>query len=354
MKTKFFIGKLGILALAVCLWGCSDDSVTVTGITVDRETLPMDLGDKVQVTVQPVPAGVSFDVRQVKWKSSDEMCATVTQFGIVSAVESGTATITATYNGQSIDIPVTIDDPVGDLPKRKGSWLFDDANALFKADLGNDLVPAKGGVGGAPFVAPTPDISGYSAVVGPKTYVGSVNGAIRVQKNYYLQAIHGIAPNPLKVNEYTVMWDIKYPASDSQADSFKALLQASPTNSNDADVFIVGKKMGQSHSGRSEEEDVTPDVWHRIVVSVKCGTFIRYYCDGKYLKTNSGEGIDPRGIDGESSLESTVLFLCDGDNDGITPEEAVYDCSEIAIWDVALTDAQVGKLDRRMRAGFHD
>jgi hypothetical protein len=190
-----------------------------------------------------------------------------------------------------------------------------------------------------------------------------------VDRGYFLQATHGMTPNggakadgsPAEyVNEYTIMWRVKF----SNADEWNGLLQTDPANSNDADVFVHAYDMGQSWSGESATDKVTNDQWHVLVISMKIGEdgFGRYYINGEYAQTNSGEPGNTVGrahdVDGNSAIQALVLFMAD--NDGEDPNNSkvngegdrvlpnTIDVAEIAIWDVAFTDADVTKLQVKL------
>ncbi|GHT74263.1 hypothetical protein FACS189456_5530 [Bacteroidia bacterium] len=192
-------------------------------------------------------------------------------------------------------------------------------------------------------------VFGYSNGQGD-VFNGSAQGVLMSANNW------GVYGGGTMVNEYTVSWVIKF----SDAAKWTGLLQTDPANSNDADVFVHGNEMGQSWSGTSATEGVvTNDVWHVLVISMKIGEngFGRYYCDGTYLKTNSGEPGNEVGraheVDGNSALDlATVLFLAD--NDGEDPDNTdgvpnTVEVSDIRIWDVALTDDDVQKLNVKLK-----
>lgn len=71
-----------------------ENKVSVTSITVDKTSVELKENDttKLTATVAPVDAAC----KDVKWTSSDESIATVSQDGTVTAIKAGTVTITAT------------------------------------------------------------------------------------------------------------------------------------------------------------------------------------------------------------------------------------------------------------------
>ena len=81
---------------------------TVTGVSLDKTTLSLDIGasETLTATVTPADAGN----KNVTWSSSDETVATVDATGKVTAVAAGTATITVTTadGGKSATCEVTV------------------------------------------------------------------------------------------------------------------------------------------------------------------------------------------------------------------------------------------------------
>lgn len=68
--------------------------VLVTGVTLDQTTATLLKGNEIQLVATVAPADA--EDKSVTWSTNNEAVATVTQTGIVSAVEAGTATITVT------------------------------------------------------------------------------------------------------------------------------------------------------------------------------------------------------------------------------------------------------------------
>jgi uncharacterized protein (TIGR02145 family) len=94
--------------------GCgSDDPIAVTGVTLNESALVLTVGDTETLiaTVHPRDA----DNQVVAWTSSNTEVATVNQNGVVTAVATGTATITVTTEcGAHTDIcEVTVTPPLG-------------------------------------------------------------------------------------------------------------------------------------------------------------------------------------------------------------------------------------------------
>lgn len=68
--------------------------VLVTGVTLDKPTLNLEVGDNQELIPTITPAEASN--KEVTWKSSDETIVTVSDKGKVKCLKAGTATITAT------------------------------------------------------------------------------------------------------------------------------------------------------------------------------------------------------------------------------------------------------------------
>ena len=110
MKTKF----LTLFLSAVLLAACSEDDnpVAVSGITLDKPTLELTVGETGRLTVTVTPEDAAD--KNVVWKSGNTSVATVGADGLVTAVAAGNATITATAGGKQATCEVTITDAVPD------------------------------------------------------------------------------------------------------------------------------------------------------------------------------------------------------------------------------------------------
>jgi len=79
---------------ATCAVTVTTVSVPVTGVKLDKDTLTLSIGGKETLTAQIDPANATN--KAVTWSSSNTAIATVDANGVVTAVASGTATITVT------------------------------------------------------------------------------------------------------------------------------------------------------------------------------------------------------------------------------------------------------------------
>lgn len=80
---------------------------TVSGIGVTPSTASVEVGDTVQLNATLTPSGATGTIT---WASSADTTATVDATGLVTGVEAGTATITASCGGYSDTCVVTVTD----------------------------------------------------------------------------------------------------------------------------------------------------------------------------------------------------------------------------------------------------
>ncbi len=198
--------------------------------------------------------------------------------------------------------------------KVAGSWKFDDAGDILKAEAGLGL--------------PLELVGSHEAIEGP----APGNGAIRIDKGSHYRLTHGIAPNGggLLVNEYTIHADIKIPLLSG----WHTLFQTTPENNNDGDCFIKSSGViGVGDTGYSTEV-ILANEWYRVVISVKNGTHYQYYWDGQLVYEGTVQGIDSR-----FALAPVLLMF--GDDDG---DDGSIDCAEITVWNYALNADEVAAL----------
>ncbi|GHT73557.1 hypothetical protein FACS189456_4110 [Bacteroidia bacterium] len=368
MNMKHLIYGMSIFALAVGMAGCEDET-NVSGITFVVESLTLDIGKKGQVVVQPVPAGTSFDTRQIKWGTTDPVFATVTDFGIVTANEETQADnpvfITATYGGKTLELPITVIDPAGELPARKGSWLFDNASNPYEAAVGNAIVPCKDRW--PSFENPTTDLNGFTVVPGPLPG----DGALQVSRGYSLFANHGLVakgvPGATRVNEYTILFWLKHLGHPDNG-GWKPYLKirrplqdpAVGDKGNNGDDF--GLRSGARSWGwdqwvrdpiEGKMDGFDPKKWNRVVLTFKNGDggFMRIYWNGSLIAQKDFN--DPDYERTTLSVDGLGLFTRGSDGNPSINDEDDVQVTELAIWDVALNDNQVGKLDRLINKGIH-
>ena len=206
------------------------------------------------------------------------------------------------------------------VPARAGWWKFDDISDLQKAEVGEALI-ATGNI---------------TSVDGPS--VGNL--AVEVPLHSYYAMNHGIAPNGggTLVNEYSIMWDFTIPATET----WYSFLETAATTSDDADLFIAAS----ANSGIARVPNsigtgsllytantVAADTWYRMLLTIKNGEFANLYVNGELWPVSADlQGYLVQDVDGRYGLAPTIYIFQDGDGD-----DGTLKCSEISIWDVALT-----------------
>lgn len=201
-----------------------------------------------------------------------------------------------------------------EIPVRAGWWKFDNASYLVKAETGYGVDLTLVGT--------------HSAASGPETG----NGAVRIGKGSYYKMQHQIASNGggSFVNEYSLQFDFKVPVNGV----WHSFFQTSVSNSNDGDFFInPSGNIGVAAVGYSDYS-VVPNEWYRMIISVKNGNHFSCYLDGQPLISGNIQDID-----GRFSLENLLLIFADENG-----EDADIYCSELAIWNQALTLEQANAL----------
>jgi hypothetical protein len=214
------------------------------------------------------------------------------------------------------------------VPARVGWWRFDDPNDLLKATIGQPLeLSANSGTGI------------QTSVDGPATG----NLATLVPKGSYLIMNHGIQPNLAigdSVNEYTVQIDFSVASVPGTWYSF---IQTNPATTvsdglgGDADLFVrkADGAIGTATTNYSTNT-ISANTWYRMIISVKNGEFFNVYLNGeKWLSAPAGANK----IDGRWALVDQLLIFADNDGD-----DGDITCSELGMWNVALTDAEALKL----------
>ena len=217
------------------------------GIALDKSELTLTEGDSTTLYATLTPEGAAGTV---SWKSSDEKVATVDSNGTVTAVAPGTATITATVNGQSATCKVTVeekkaneptkpctayngkefftpgnwDDSTGNAKPRDESILDENGNLVFTSDTKSrfDLFHCAGENGSYLHYGDAANKSGIDAVVGKSTTytmaissTGAFDLMILGVKGAYGPSTSGAASHYLHIGEDgKVSLDLTGPNSD--------------------------------------------------------------------------------------------------------------------------------------------
>ncbi|MFO7668708.1 MAG: T9SS type A sorting domain-containing protein [Bacteroidales bacterium] len=197
--------------------------------------------------------------------------------------------------------------------ERMGWWKFDDAEDLLREEVGFPL-----------------ELTGsQESVPGPS----EGNLATKIGLQSHLKITHDIGLNGEEtlVNEYSLQID--FSVQDKAV--WHAFFQTNPENSDDADLFAKNSDftIGTAETGYSSNA-IESDQWYRMVISVKNGEFFRVYLNGVIWLDAPGQ---PK--DGRFGLDDVLLIFADNDGD-----DGEIICSELSIWEVALTDNEVLEL----------
>jgi hypothetical protein len=195
--------------------------------------------------------------------------------------------------------------------RRIGVWLFDDPNALDKADKGATLTL----------------IGNNTAIDGPS----ATNKAVRIPLGSFIGVPHGMAANGAnnngKVNNYTVMMDIMLP---SQGDWY-ALFQTNIANSSDCQVWVDGSmRIGWAGTG-GYSGYISSGVWHRLLLAVD-EVAVNYYLDGTLIYT---------GASSTNLALDLAGFLVGADRNGY---DADFYLAELAVWDFTFSADDAAKM----------
>lgn len=212
-----------------------------------------------------------------------------------------------------------------------GQWDFNSSNLT--ATVGTALAYRGDTAGATAFTTQT--IAGDTAVVMAFPATTPAQGYVMT---------HGIAPSggASYVNQYTLIMDVMYPSTSSG--QFRALLQTSVGNGDDADLF-VGSNNGIGISAVYDGA-LLPNTWHRIAfvfdLTLPSGQ-LRKFIDGNLVGVQNFTG----SLDGRWALAPTALLFTD--EDGETRPGFV---NSIQIHDVALPDAYLTTLGGATAAGI--
>lgn len=288
-------------------------SITVT--TVGGANTITNKGGTLQMVATILPENATE--KKVTWSvTSVTGDASVSTDGLLAAIADGTVTVIATStDGANItgSMGITISNQTT-IRERKGWWKFDDAADMLKATIGSPLV-----------------LTGtQTSVDGP----AAGNLATLVPLGSYFDMNHGIPANGggSLVNEWTLQIDFSVPMIDTWYAFFQTL-------DGDADLFVakteapdIGRVPNSIGCGstRYTESTITADTWYRMLVSVKNGEFFRIYIDGVLWLDAA-----PQALDDRYGLSPVLKIFQDDDGD-----DGDIRCSELGIWDVALSEAE--------------
>ena len=196
-------------------------------------------------------------------------------------------------------------------PMPDGLWMFNEPTKPEAANIGNRLF--RNG-------------TGFSLVSG----TGSGDGAVEIAAGSNYIVNHGIAANGggTKVNEYSVLWDVKYPSSAA-----KSLHQTDLSNATDSELKINSTgNIGHADLGGYSVQATASSTWYRVVMVVKNGTDRSLFVNGSlWYDGNAGVVDDSYGLD-------PAGFLAFADDNG---EDGAIDVTNLAVWGRSLSTGEV-------------
>lgn len=204
-------------------------------------------------------------------------------------------------------------------------WDFSDAGNLGKATVGPNLAIE----GAAPTHSASLADDGGLIQTGVITTVGGPANRLRVQ--------NPIGPNGggSFTNSYSLVFDLFTP--EGSRGQWRALLQTSPTNSNDGDLFL---RDSDDFLGVAEitygPSGISSGDWTRIVMSYNLGTSITSYVNGSLFHEHS-----PGSLDGRFALDTEFLLFADEDD-----ENFPLNVGLVALFEGALTEEEAAGLGR--------
>ena len=334
---KFCFLAVMCLVFAACEEKKFGDGVKLKDIELSGSSLRVNLGETDRMYAFPIP----YDCTdyEFKWVSSDPGIVTVDAYGRVTARDIGTVTVTVSQGSISKQFSVetyevTLREKVDSL-KVKGFWQFLDANDLFKASVGTDLIPVGTGF---------EQIAGFNSRT--KTIVIPCSQKVGDEWQYnHLIYNHNFGANggsDKSVNEFTILIDCKFPGDGGPSNppwvngKYYSLYQTDLYNNADASFFWrPGADWGLRGRYTNSNHLYVRDTWYRFIISVKLGQSIRYFLNGtNYPAANNGELDNYNAWD----VKSVLLFA---DDDGEDGQGFPLHVANLAIWDKALTDDQI-------------
>jgi hypothetical protein len=238
------------------------------------------------------------------------------------------------------------------VPLVSGQWDFDNGDLV--ATIGTDIVPRPG----------TELVTAFETTVfedgaGNVMRFNYPGGAGNTAALGYILP-HGILPNGggQKVNQYSLIMDIYFPASSSGL--YRSLLQTETNSTTDGDLFINDSTTNGVGISSQYQGNVTPDEWHRLVFTFDLTKReLGKYLDGtnvlsgpvgsnplgtgpyQYLSASSGI------VDNRWALDPLALLFADEDG-----EIAAGSVNSIQTWAGVLSASQIARLGKATSTGI--
>jgi len=201
------------------------------------------------------------------------------------------------------------------IPAVTGQWDFDNGN--LKATVGKDLQYFDGPSGTTASLTQFGKCSsfGLPSIGGVDANIMKVPGGAGVNGNNNFGYImdHQIPANGggVKVNQYTIIWDMYYPGS-----GVIPFIECQNTNlaGTDGSLFLQGGAMGQGSGGYTMNHGNVTAGWHRLAFAVDLSqNLITKWVDGVKAQdwVSSANSLDTA----RRAWQPTVLLFADGDGD---------------------------------------
>ena len=219
-------------------------------------------------------------------------------------------------------VPITQITLGEDMPEACGVWTFDDPNDYLAGTGVATIFPAVNSVDGVQKVASLDEAGIVPLEEGPS----EGNGAIGIPVNSYLWVERNAGE--YNIADYTLMLDIR----PDMLDGYNALYMNATSNPVEGAIFIKNGQVGLNTNGLGYNGELLLKQWHRVVIVMK-NNCANIYIDGKKVGQSNGPRAD--------IWELHPIFLLFGDNNG---EEVWNDIAEARFWDVPLTDKHVEEL----------
>lgn len=113
---------------AYCSVNVSKKVIPVTSITISKTALSLKKGDAATLIATVSPSDATD--KSVSWSTSDVTIASISQDGLVTAIKSGTATITAKAGEKSVTCSVTVTTPVESVSLSKTSASIEEGKSI--------------------------------------------------------------------------------------------------------------------------------------------------------------------------------------------------------------------------------
>lgn len=315
--------------ITVSSQGFSDIVINVTqnwiaSITTDKSYVLLN-NDNLEFTLK-ITSSIAYEIETPDWvEEVGEQTNGVHTFkttAISPSERSGNIIIKST--DEAYDTKATVSVVQRERIKKIASWLFDDAQNLVKATIGEDLQMVRN-------TDYNPDAQ-FLSVEGP----ASGNKAVRIPVNCHFLADHGMIPkaNESYISEYTLFFEFKIPA----VGRFYSFYQTNLENTGDAEIFIrsaIPPTIGVGATGYAGENLILAETWHRLYLSFKPGD-VKFFIDGvQFLSSTTS--------DSRFRMDLNGVILCGGP--WTKKDDNEFDIAEISIWNGALTADQVKELE---------